>query len=83
MFRQPGLVYAAARDDLRRAYERAISRGVEIAVFTDELFTTGHDGANRAAVKAVAREDLSLVGIAFRAERKVADKVVKGLKFHP
>ncbi len=28
MFRQPGLVYAATGDDLRRAYERAISRGV-------------------------------------------------------
>lgn len=83
MFRQPGLVYAASRDDLRRAYERAISRGITFSVFTDELFTTAHDGANRAAVKAVAREDLSLVGIAFRAERKVADKVVKGLKFHP
>jgi len=83
MFRQPGLVYAATADDLRRAYERAISRGVEFAVFTDELFTTGNDGANRSAVKAVKQEDLSLVGIAFRAERNVADKVVKGLKFHP
>lgn len=83
MFRQPGLVYAATGEELRRAYERAISRGVEFAVFTDELFITGNDGANRAAVKAVKREDLSLVGIAFRAERKVADKVVKGLKFHP
>ena len=83
MFRQPGLVYAATGDELRRAYERAKSRGVEFAVFTDELFITGNDGANRAAVKAVKREELSLVGIAFRAERKVADKVVKRLKVHP
>jgi hypothetical protein len=33
-------------------------------------------------VKAVARVELNLVGLAFRAERKVIDKVVDGLKFH-
>ena len=38
--------------------------------------------ANREAVKAVARADLNLVGIAMRAERKVIDKIVDGLKFH-
>ncbi|MDU6750108.1 MAG: DUF2000 domain-containing protein, partial [Bradyrhizobium sp.] len=26
--------------------------------------------------------DLNLVGLAFRAERKVVDKIVDGLKFH-
>jgi hypothetical protein len=33
-------------------------------------------------VKVVARTDLNLVGIAVRAERKVIDKIVDGLKFH-
>jgi hypothetical protein len=33
-------------------------------------------------VKAVPRSGLDLVGLAFRAERKVVDKVVDGLKFH-
>lgn len=46
------------------------------------MFTTTHDAANRAAVKAVARTDLDLVGLAFRADRRVIDKVVDGLKFH-
>jgi hypothetical protein len=46
------------------------------------MFKTTHDAANRAAVKAVARGDLSLVGLAFRADRKVIDKVVDGMKFH-
>lgn len=45
------------------------------------MFATGHDAANRAAVAAVARPDLDLVGLAFRAERKIVDKVVDGLKF--
>ena len=82
MFRQPALVFEATGFDLRRAFDRATERKVELAVFTDELFTTPHDAANRAAVKAVEREKLSLVGIAFRAERKLADKVVKGLRLH-
>lgn len=82
MFRQPALVFEATEAELRRTFDRAVQRDVEFALFTDDLFTTAHDEANRAAVRAVAREDLSLVGIAFRAERRVADKVIKGLKLH-
>lgn len=82
MFRQPGLVFGANRDQLRGAYDRATARGVELAVFIDELFGTPHDEANRAAVRAVEQKDLSLVGIAFRTDRRVADKVVKGLTLH-
>ena len=33
-------------------------------------------------MKAVARADLNLVGLAVRAERKVVDKIMDGLKFH-
>src|SRR5207344_2997825 len=41
----------------------------ELAVYTQELFETGHDEANRAAVAAVSEDELDLVGIALRAER--------------
>lgn len=83
MFVQPVLVYEADAAALRRAYERAMSRGVTPAVYTRDLFETNHDEANRAAVAAVRAEELDLVGIAFRAVRKVADKVVDRLRFHP
>jgi hypothetical protein len=83
MFVQPVLVYEADDDALRRAYERAMSRDVELAVYTHELFETNHDEANRAAVAAAPADELDLVGIAFRAERKVVDKVVDRLRFHP
>lgn len=83
MFVQPVLVYEADAAGLRRAYERAMSRDVELAVYTGELFETNHDEANRAVVAAVPAEELDLVGIAFRAERKVVDKVVDRLRFHP
>ena len=83
MFVQPVLVYEADGDAIRRAYERAMSRGVTPAVYTRDLFETNHDEANRAAVAVVAADDLDLVGIAVRAERKTVDKIVDRLRFHP
>ncbi|HEV2675443.1 MAG TPA: DUF2000 domain-containing protein [Aliidongia sp.] len=82
MFRQPVLVFAGDAADLRRAYERATERGIRMAIFTEELFSTGHDEANRAAVKAVASADLNLVGLALRGDRKDVDKILKGLSLH-
>ena len=79
---QPILIYGADRAALSRALERALARGVTPAVYTEDMFATTHDQANRAVVKAVQRADLNLVGLAVRAERKVVDKIVDGLKFH-
>jgi hypothetical protein len=55
---------------------------VRPALYTEDMFKTTHDAANREVVKAVARADLDLVGLAVRAERKVVDKILDGLKFH-
>jgi hypothetical protein len=79
---QPILIFGADRPALSRALERALARNVTPAVYTEDMFKTTHDAANREAVRAVARADLNLVGIAMRAERKVIDKIVDGLKFH-
>ena len=79
---QPILIYGADRSALSRALERALARNVTPALYTEDMFKTTHDEANRAAVKAVVRPELNLVGIAVRAERKVIDKIVDGLKFH-
>src|ERR1700704_3286697 len=79
---QPILIYGADRPALTRVLERALSRGVKPAVYTEDMFKTTHDAANREAVKAVARADLNLVGLAMLAERKVIDKIVDGSKFH-
>ena len=84
MFRQPVLVFEADAAQLRRAHERALARSVtELAIFTMELFSTPHDEANRAAVADVPVEELDLVGLALRADRKVVDKVVDRLRRHP
>ena len=79
---QPILIYGADRPALPRALERALTRGVRPAIYTEDMFRTTHDSANREVVKAVVRPDLALVGLAVRAERKVIDKIVDGLKFH-
>src|SRR5262245_35013009 len=83
MFVQPVLVYEADAAALRRAYERAMGRGVVPAVYTRGLFDTGHDEANRAQVAAVTADELDLVGIAFRTDRRTVDKVGDRLRFHP
>src|SRR6185312_3866468 len=64
MFGQPTMVFEASADEVTRTLERALSRGVTPAVFTEELFATGHDAANRSAVAAVARAELNLTGLA-------------------
>lgn len=83
MFGQPVLVFIASKDELRRVFERALAREVTVSVFTSELFSTGHDVANRAAVAVVPNAALDLTGLAFRADRRDADKITKGLRLHP
>jgi len=82
MFRQPVLVFACDAARLRRAYDRLRDCGLRFSVFTEDLFRTNHDAANRAAVKAARSEDLRLVGMAVRGERKRVDKALKGLSLH-
>jgi hypothetical protein len=82
MFGQPVLVFSGDASQLRAAYERAKSRDLRFAIFTEELFGTGNDIDNRAAVQAVRSEDLKIVGLALRAEKRAVDKVVKGLSLH-
>ncbi len=82
MFGQPVLVFAATSDELTRSLDRALTRNVVPAVFTDELFATGNDVDNRAAVAAVVRDELRLTGLALRADRRHVDKITKGLRLH-
>ena len=82
MLGQPVLIFAADANEIAGAYERLMSLELPATIFTEELFSTGNDADNRAAVKVNRREELRLVGFAFRAPRKAADKVLAGLKLH-
>lgn len=79
---QPILIYGADRPALARALERALARNVKPAIYTEDMFRTTHDAANREAVRSVIRSELNLVGLAVRAERKLVDKILDGLKFY-
>ena len=78
---QPILVYGADGPGLARALDRALARDVKPAVYTKEMLITDNDVDNRRVVKAVERENLDLIGIAVRAERKTVDKIVDKLSF--
>jgi hypothetical protein len=80
---RPVLVFEGDRDVLRSAHSRALGRALPVAVFTSEMFGTGHDAANRAAVAAVATGDLDLVGLALHGPKNAVDKVLKGARRHP
>lgn len=80
---QPVLIFEATADKLKTVRERAGRREVPIALYTADMFTTGTDEDNRAAVRAVTAEDLDLVGIGLRAPHRDADAVLRGLSRHP
>jgi hypothetical protein len=82
MFRQPVLVYEADGPGLGTVRERAVAREMPVAIYTDDMFATGHDEANRAVVRAVPTEGLRLAGVAVYGARNAVDKVVKGLALH-
>jgi hypothetical protein len=83
MIRQPVLVMTGSADVLKSSRNRALGRNLPTAVFTADLFATGGDAENRAAVRAVAGADLDLVGIALHGPKNAVDKVVKGARMHP
>ncbi|GAA1017579.1 hypothetical protein Aple_023600 [Acrocarpospora pleiomorpha] len=83
MFRQPVLVFEASKEQLSTAHSRALTRDLPLAVFTSDLFATGHDRDNRAAIRAVRTSALDLVGIAVYGPRNAVDRVTKGAQMHP
>lgn len=83
MFRQPVLVLAGSEEVLTGAHAKALARELPLSIFTADLFGTGFDEANRAAVRAVPRHDLDLVGLAVYGPKNAVDKMLKGAQLHP
>ena len=82
MSRQPIVILTGSGEVLAAARSRALGRGLRPSIYARELFSTGHDAANRAAVAAVAADNLDLVGIGLRGPRNVVDRIVKGARMH-
>jgi hypothetical protein len=79
----PVLVLEGTFDALANARHRAIQREITIAIYTRDMFATGHDADNRAVVAAVPGTDLDLVGIGILGPKNAVDKITKGARLHP
>jgi hypothetical protein len=83
LFRQPVVVYAADAETLTQAHQRALTRGMPMAIYTMDMFETGNDDDNRAVVRAVPAAELRFAGLALHGPRNAVDKVFKGVTLHP
>ncbi|MFT4000602.1 MAG: DUF2000 family protein [Rhizobium sp.] len=79
---QPVIVLSADEDNIAAIHRRSLERGVTSSIFIEEMFSTGHDAANRAVFAEFAPEDARVVGIALRADKKTVDKITKGASMH-
>lgn len=79
----PVRVFAGDRAGVRRAFDRALERGVTLSLYTDGLFATMNDADNRAAVAADQTGELSVAGFAVAGEARQVDKVFDKLRPHP
>ena len=79
---QPVIILACDRNKLKTIFSRGMDRGVEFCLYIEDMFATGHDAANRETVRARKPEELPIVGLALREQRKLVDKIVKGAKMH-
>ncbi|MFL5860037.1 MAG: DUF2000 family protein [Solirubrobacteraceae bacterium] len=80
---QPVLVFETGAQKLRTLRERAARREVPMAIYIADMFTTGNDADNRAAVRAVPTDGLELVGVGVRAGHRDVDAIVRGVQRHP
>jgi len=79
---QPVVVLSADQETLRMIHRRSLEREVTTSAYIEEMFSTGHDAANREVFGKFSPEDAKLVGIALRTDKKIVDKITKGAKMH-
>lgn len=83
IFDRPVRVFSGPGAGIRRAFDRALGRELLVSVYTDDLFSTMTDEANRSAIAAVTTKDLVVAGFCVVGESKQVDKVFDKLKLHP
>jgi hypothetical protein len=79
---QPMIVLSADDVTIAAIHRRALERDVTSSLFIEGMFATGHDAANRDVFAQFSPEDARVVGIGFRAEKKIVDKITKGAVMH-
>lgn len=79
---QPIMIMKTNREKLKTILNRATTREIPTSIYIEDMFSTGFDEANRETVSQYSSENLPLVGIAVRGEKKIIDRVIKGTRLH-
>jgi hypothetical protein len=79
---QPAIVLSADGETLKTIYGRAMERRIRLSLYIEDMFTTGHDAANRATIKHYAPDAMNVVGLALRDDKKIVDKITKAARMH-
>ena len=82
MFAYPLIALTGSPAKVKRAFHRSAQRGLRTTVYTRELFATGNDADNRAAVATIPTADLDVVGFAVAGPPSVVDKALDGMRLH-
>ena len=82
MCAQPIICMSASAEKLLVIHQRAIARDIVTSAYTEEMFATGHDAANRAVFGQFGKTNARIVGLALRAPKKVVDKITDGARMH-
>ena len=79
---QPVIVLAGKANVLTNIRNRANDTSVDTVAYIEEMFSTGHDDANRAVFAEHDATEANTVRIALRADKKIVDKITKGARMH-
>lgn len=79
---QPAIILKAPREKLQVFLQRTQSREIGASIYIEDMFKTNHDAANRETIQRYTTQELPVVGIGIRADKKVVDKVFKGARLH-
>ena len=81
--KHPILIYQADTDaQLRRAFNRAKERELNIGIYTYPLFSTKNEEGNLIEIAKYTDDEQDLAGIIMYGENKKVDKALDGLKLH-
>ncbi|WP_373099712.1 MULTISPECIES: DUF2000 family protein [Pasteurellaceae] len=82
MSQQLIMIHQASGKKLSEILQKANEKEMAVALYTEELFKTYNDEANRAEVAKHQTCDLNLVGIAIRGKKNTVDKLTKGVMLY-
>lgn len=81
--KHPILIYKADTDaEIRRAFNRAKERELNIGIYTASLFATKNEEENLIEIAKYKDDEQNLVGIVVYGDSKKVNKALDSLKFH-